>query len=257
MRDDDEENEDIIEENQEDFMEDDKLEVRASKKSSFLRKDSAKYTDKLQKRGVIYLSRVPPFMKPNRARSVFEQYGEVTRLFLQEEDSTRRKMRKSKGGNGSKQFEEGWIEFDDKNIAKNVAESLNGKAIGSTKGDFYHDDVWTLKYLKGFKWEYLTEKLAYERRVRENKLKVAMVQAKKDNAEFANLIERSKVEEHVQQRKKKRQGTEETTDNEGNEKKQQRLFHQNQPIGKLHGEDRSRIKSDVLKSILTTKDKRR
>jgi hypothetical protein len=62
-----------------------------------------------------------------------------------------------------------------------------------TKGDYYHDDVWTLKYLKGFKyctiqrlydsklmsicrWDYLTEKLAYERRMRENKLKMAMLQ---------------------------------------------------------------------------------
>ena len=231
---------------------------KKTKKSSFLRKDSAQYTDKLLNRGVVYISRVPPFMKPNRVRSVFEQYGQVTRLFLQEEDSTKRKMRKSKGGNGSKQFEEGWIEFDDKNIAKNVADSLNGKAIGSTKGDFYHDDVWTLKYLKGFKWEYLTEKLAYERRVRENKLKVAMVQAKKDNADFADLVERSKIEEHVQQRKKKRQDTEDSTgiNEEGKDKKQQRLFHQHKPIGKLQGEDFSRIDSGVLKSILTTKDKK-
>lgn len=120
--------------------------------SSFLRKDSIKYTDKIQKRGVIYISRVPPFMKPNRVRSIFEQYGEVTRLFLAEEESYKRKARKAKGGNGSKQFAEGWIEFSDKAIAKNVAESLNNKSIGTTKGDYYHDDVWNLKYLKNFKY---------------------------------------------------------------------------------------------------------
>lgn len=233
-------------------------EGKSSKKSSFLRKDSAKYTDKLQKRGVVYLSRVPPCMKPNRVRSIFEQYGEITRLFLQEEDSAKRKARKARGGNGSKQFEEGWIEFEDKNIAKSVADSLNGKSIGSTKGDYYHDDVWTLKYLKGFKWDFLTEKLAYERRVRENKLKVAMVQAKKDNAEFAELVERSKVEEHVQKRKKKRQSTDEAAPTDAQESggKKQRLFHQNKPIGKLHGEDIARIDSGVLKSILTAKDKK-
>ena len=122
-----------------------------SKHTSFLRKDSIKYTDRIQKRGVIYISRIPPFMKPNRVRSIFEQYGEITRLFLSEEDSYKRKARKSKGGNGSKQFAEGWIEFSDKSIAKSVAESLNNKSIGSTKGDYYHDDVWNLKYLKNFK----------------------------------------------------------------------------------------------------------
>jgi ESF2/ABP1 family protein len=115
-------------------------------------------------------------MKPNRTRSLFEQYGEVTRLFLAEEDANKRRMRKMNGGNGSKQFTEGWVEFSDKKTAKEVAESLNGKSIGATKGDYYHDDVWNLKYLSNFKWEYLTEKLAYERRVRENKLKLAFSQ---------------------------------------------------------------------------------
>lgn len=45
----------------------------------------------------------------------------------------------------------GWIEFADKKIAKQVAESLNNTPIGGKKGDFYHDDIWNLKYLKGFK----------------------------------------------------------------------------------------------------------
>jgi ESF2/ABP1 family protein len=45
----------------------------------------------------------------------------------------------------------GWIEFADKKIAKQVAESLNNTAIGGKKGDFYHDDIWNLKYLKKFK----------------------------------------------------------------------------------------------------------
>jgi hypothetical protein len=45
----------------------------------------------------------------------------------------------------------GWIEFSDKKIAKQVAESLNNTAIGGKKGDFYHDDIWNLKYLKKFK----------------------------------------------------------------------------------------------------------
>jgi hypothetical protein len=31
------------------------------------------------------MGRVPPFMKPNKVRSIFENHGEVTRIFLQEE----------------------------------------------------------------------------------------------------------------------------------------------------------------------------
>ena len=65
------------------------------------------FTESLKKRGVIYMSRIPPFMKPNKARVLFEQYGEVTRIYLAEEDATRRLKRKAHGGNGSKQFVEG------------------------------------------------------------------------------------------------------------------------------------------------------
>lgn len=79
---------------------DDELDFRA---------DAEQYAEKLKKRGVIYLSRIPPFMKPNKARSTFEQYGEVTRLYLAEEDVGKRQKRKTHGGNGSKQFVEGNI----------------------------------------------------------------------------------------------------------------------------------------------------
>lgn len=45
----------------------------------------------------------------------------------------------------------GWVEFSDKKVAKNVAESLNNTHIGGRKGDYYHDDTWNLKYLRKFK----------------------------------------------------------------------------------------------------------
>jgi ESF2/ABP1 family protein len=54
-------------------------------KKGKLLKEAEQYKESLEKRGVIYMSRVPPFMKPNKARNLFEQYGEVTRIFLQEE----------------------------------------------------------------------------------------------------------------------------------------------------------------------------
>ncbi len=58
---------------------------KSKKANGRLRKEAEDYMDNIAKRGVIYLSRVPPFMKPNKARNIFEQYGEVTRLYLAEE----------------------------------------------------------------------------------------------------------------------------------------------------------------------------
>jgi ESF2/ABP1 family protein len=45
----------------------------------------------------------------------------------------------------------GWIEFADKKVAKRVAKSLNNTPMGGKKSDYYHDDIWNLKYLKNFK----------------------------------------------------------------------------------------------------------
>ena len=188
-----------------DMNEDDDADIKHSKGTQ-LRQEAKTYSENLEKRGVIYMSRIPPFMKPNKARTLFEQYGLVTRIYLAEEDAQLRRRRKCNGGNGSKQFTEGWIEFGDKKIAKSVAESLNNSTMGGLKSHFYHDDIWNLKYLKNFKWDYLTEKFAYERRVRENKLKASMMQAKRSNAEFVDLVEKGKQQKYVEVRKRKHGG---------------------------------------------------
>jgi ESF2/ABP1 family protein len=171
------------------------------KKKSSMRKDAEKYAKALSRRGVVYLSKVPPFMKPNKIKSLLEHYGEISRLYLAEEDAATRKKRQLNGGNGSKQFKEGWIEFADKKIARSVAESLNNTSVGYRKGDYYHDDLWNLKYLSGFKWDFLTEKFAYERRIREQKLNSSMNQAKKQNADMIQLIEKQHVQKLIQDRR--------------------------------------------------------
>ena len=228
----------------------------SDKKSTKLRQEAEAYSKNLERRGVIYMSRVPPFMKPNKARTLFEQFGLVTRIYLAEEDSQLRKRRKSNGGNGSKQFTEGWIEFGDKKIAKSVADSLNNSTMGGMKSHFYHDDIWNLKYLKNFKWDYLTEKFAYERRVRENKLKASMMQAKRSNAEFVDLVEKGKQQRHVEDRKRKHSGIdkgsktevskEASMDSNAGKKEVKRTFRQS---GGLISNDSQYIDKNLLGSV--------
>lgn len=64
-------------------------------------------------------------------------------------------------------------------VATAAAESLNNTIIGGKKRNYYHDDIWNLKYLRKFKWDHLTEKVAYERRVRAQKLRLETMQAKR------------------------------------------------------------------------------
>ena len=64
---------------------------------------------KKDKSGVIYLSRVPPFMKPAVMRSLLTPYGAVGRIFLTPEDSTSRTQRLRNGGTRRKLFLDGWV----------------------------------------------------------------------------------------------------------------------------------------------------
>jgi ESF2/ABP1 family protein len=102
-----------------------------------------------------------------------------------------------------------------------------------------------------FRWDYLTEKFAYEKRVKENKLKVAMVAAKRSNAEMSDLIEKTQVQKHVQDRKRKRDDNDNSTqDGEAAQKaKLVRQFRQNKLIGAQYGERESRVDGSLLKAV--------
>ena len=47
----------------------------------------------------------------------------------------------------------------DKRVAKAVASTLNNVPIGGRKKNYYHDDLWNMKYLPKFRWTHLTEKI--------------------------------------------------------------------------------------------------
>lgn len=106
------------------------------------------------------------------------------------------------------------------------------------------------------RWEYLTEKLAYERRVREMKLKAALAQSKKTNAEMKQLIEQTKVQEIINQRKRNRSQQEGTTDEprQGvDSNRMKRRFKQHKVLGVDYDEKDNRVDKSLLYSIFTAK----
>ncbi|XP_070533241.1 activator of basal transcription 1-like [Ptychodera flava] len=154
--------------------------------------------------GIIYLSKIPPFMKPKRIRMIFSQYGELGRLFLQPETKFKQKERKKRGGNSSKSFEEGWVEFQDKKIAKQVAWTLNNTPIGGKKRSRYYHDIWNIKYLSRFKWTHLSEKLAYERAVREQRMRTEISQARKETSFYLQSVQKKRMVDEITERKRKK-----------------------------------------------------
>lgn len=90
------------------------------------------------------------------------------------------------------QFSEGWVEFQKKKIAKEVAAKLNNTKIGSRKKSRYYDMIWNIKYIPRFKWIHLSERLAYERAAMKQRLRAEIAQAKKEAHYLQSNVEKSK-----------------------------------------------------------------
>ncbi|KAK9463050.1 uncharacterized protein V1516DRAFT_671830 [Lipomyces oligophaga] len=163
---------------------------------------------KIESSGVVYLSRVPPFMKPAKVRQILARFGEIDRIFLAPEDPRAYARRIRYGGNKKRNFTEGWVEFKDKKRAKLCATTLNGQIIGGNKRSFYYDDILNIKYLPKFKWHNLTEQIAYENQSRQSKLRAEIAQATRENKAFIQSVEKAKMIENIKRKKAKRAAVE-------------------------------------------------
>ncbi|CUM46872.1 uncharacterized protein AC631_01995 [Debaryomyces fabryi] len=176
----------------------------------------AKEQKKIKKTGVCYLSKIPPYMKPAKLRSVLSRFGKIDRLFLKPEDNTTYAKRVKYGGNKKKNYTAGWVEFINKKDAKLCAATLNGNKLGGKKTSYYYDDIINIKYLSGFKWFDLTQQIAKENEIRQAKLSMELSQQQKLNKSFINNVERSKMINNMQNKRKARQA-ELGADNTNNE----------------------------------------
>jgi ESF2/ABP1 family protein len=158
-------------------------------------------TPKKDKTGVIYLSSLPPYLKPSALKTFLHQRGfsPIARIFLTPAIPF-------SGGakhNKRKTYTDGWVEFASKKTAKICAETLNATIVGGRKGGWYHDDIWNIKYLRGFKWEDLMEQVQRERSEREARRRLEDARARKEDKVLLAGIEKGKVMEGI--RKKREQ----------------------------------------------------
>lgn len=145
------------------------------------------------KPGVIYLSRIPPFMKPPTLRRLLSPHGTILRIFLTPEPHSTYLKRRSLGGNKKRSFIDGWVEFTRRKDAKICAEALNATTFGGR--GWYGDDVWNIRYLKKFTWEDLMGGVRQEEREREERIRVGLGREGRERAEFLKGVERAKIEE--------------------------------------------------------------
>lgn len=180
----------------------DELERKPKKKLSAKKiKQSAVAASKT---GVVYISRIPPGMNIHDLRRLLAPYGTLGRVFLTPEDADARRRRKRSGGSSRACFLDGWIEFISKADAKRTVARLNTRIIGGKKRSPFHDDVWNLRYLTGFKWNHLTEQIANENAERAARLRADISQSTKENKRFVEGIEKAKVARGIEEKKREK-----------------------------------------------------
>ncbi|XP_036959886.1 activator of basal transcription 1 [Acanthopagrus latus] len=194
------EEEEEEEEEQEEEDDDDTDSARIKKKKTNKQEGVTSCPDRKCVPGIIYLGHIPPRFRPKHLRNLMSVYGEIGRIFLQPEDGQVRK-RKGRSGLSRCDFTEGWVEFRDKRVAKRVAASLHNTPMGTRKRQRFFHDLWSIKYLHRFQWTHLSERLAYEQTVLQQRLRTEVSQAKRETNFYLNNVDKST---HLDKLRKKR-----------------------------------------------------
>ncbi|XP_078440759.1 RNA-binding (RRM/RBD/RNP motifs) family protein [Wolffia australiana] len=222
-----------------------KNELKKKKKKQRKRGSSEDYS----KRGICYISRIPPNMDPASLRHMLSQYGEIDRIYLSptgpDPTTATQGRRRRTGGARGQAFSEGWVEFVKKSVAKSVANMLNGEQMGGRRRSSFFYDIWNIKYLRKFKWDDLTGEIAHKNAVREKKMALEIAAAKRERnytlSKYAHSRALSAIEERL---KKKRKIADVESSGDG---KIYRQFSQNQPLD--DGNRKGKLSKDVLAGV--------
>jgi ESF2/ABP1 family protein len=140
---------------------------------------------------------------------------------------------------------------------------LNAEIIGGKKGDRYRDDIWTMKYLSGFKWEMLGEQVgeyclcagavdeaylsAYERQAHTARLRNEVSQSRAEQSEYLKNVELARVLDKRKARKEATgaPATTPTTGGTEDRAKGERSYRQREPA-KAKGEGMDGLMSSVF-----------
>lgn len=178
--------EDEEQEQESDSEEDTLPSMVLEKKKPLSNAQIAELNNKIKKTGVVYLSTIPPGMNWSQVIQHLKVFGEINRSHLRKEDASASQRRK-----GHDNFTEGWVEFVNRKDAKMCVSQLNGRIVGGKKSGKFHDYIWTMKYLHGFKWPQLLELMNYEKHLRADKLKSEFSKLKKQDEKYLENVSKS------------------------------------------------------------------
>ena len=151
---------------------------------------------KLNQRGIVYISSIPNKMQPQTIKQLLSSYNNaaIHRIYCQPIDNQKQ--------HGSKHISylHGWIEFDNKHVAKQLCNMLNNQPIGGNKRNPYYDCIWNIKYLTGFKWYHLTDKLHSDRAAHASMTRDKMEVARIETENYYKTVSHHKYNQRKQRR---------------------------------------------------------
>ncbi|XP_018497606.1 activator of basal transcription 1 [Galendromus occidentalis] len=145
--------------------------------------------------GIVYLNYIPTGLTVAKTREILSDFGDIGRMYFEPIKKLDSKSRPTH------RFREGWIEFKRKKDAKRVAEVLNAKPVGGKRRAPYHDCLWNIKYLNRYRWTHLSERLTYEKAVKDQRLRTEIAKAKREASYYAKVLEMS-----IRRKKKRKVG---------------------------------------------------
>eukprot|EP01122_Echinamoeba_exundans_P005078 TRINITY_DN15257_c0_g1_i1.p1 TRINITY_DN15257_c0_g1~~TRINITY_DN15257_c0_g1_i1.p1 ORF type:complete len:242 (+),score=65.77 TRINITY_DN15257_c0_g1_i1:95-820(+) len=147
-----------------------------------------------KKRGVVFLSRLPTGMKPSQLKQYMMEYGKVERMWCVPIDKTGKKAT-------TRMPMEAWVEFKSRKRARRVAEALNVSPIGRGR---FRDELWNIKYLKGFTWQDLMNQQLHHKKLRDQRLRQRVEHAKRAVNFYLDQKEKQESEEKKSKKRKQR-----------------------------------------------------
>ncbi|KAJ1554792.1 hypothetical protein HK405_004067 [Cladochytrium tenue] len=179
------------------------------------------------KRGVLYIGRLPPFMEVSKLRQLLGAHAggahNLLRVYMAAEDSP---ASSSSRGGGSKRrrggsasaaaaaatsagggrrrvnYTEAWVEVRQRRTARHMAAALHGQPM-EARGRF-RDDLWSVRYLRGFSWRDLAAHVEVERRAREARLRVEMAGVRRTNEEYRRSVARAKMLDAIEEKRNRK-----------------------------------------------------
>lgn len=178
--------------------------------------DPSRFRRDVDKTGVLYMSHVPKGMKPGDLREMLSPFGGIGRIYLAPSDRA----------SSTCAFSEGWIEFNKKKDALRAA-LLNTQPMPGKK---FRDRLWTLKYLKSFKWADLSAQKTYDNAVKEQRERAERSLARRQASDYLDRVERNRTNAKIQE---KRAGKGKIDANPSDFKELKGIFKQRKPVESL------------------------